>query len=250
LGYLLSKPELSVEEVRELITTPLRGELTRPSQSAPSQPPTIETTIESIQGVLSEFVRLTQPPSHGPKITVSSDTQLETSVRDATAPWTWTAAEAANTEAVLIPFLVHLAAARDDLASMQFCFDALGGTDRAGHSMNVAGGIVNCLDPATGQTPLHAASANGSARAVDLLLRSGALVHLRDLLGHTALYYAARQGHEETVDLLVKAGAKLGGFDEPFAALGLRDARLSGNQGAQRIWFKTGVRVSDGGDTY
>ncbi|GLB34725.1 putative asparaginase [Lyophyllum shimeji] len=253
LGYLLSKPELSVEKVRELVATPLRGELTRPSRSAPSQPPSVETTLESIQGVLSEFVRLTQPAPHGPQITISSsEARLERAVRDATAPWTWTAAEAANTEAVLIPFLVHLAAARDDLASMRFCFDALGARDSDGveqHQFtNVAGGIVNCLDPATGQTPLHAASLNGSARAVDLLLRSGALVHLRDSLGHTALYYAARQGHEETVDLLVKAGATLGGVDEPFAALGFKEARLSGNQNAQRIWLKTGVKVSDDGE--
>ncbi|KAF8077724.1 L-asparaginase [Lyophyllum atratum] len=253
LGYLLSKPELSVEEVRELISTPLRGELTRPSRSAPSHPPSVEHTAESFQAVLSEFVRLTQPPSRSPQITISSPETLETSARDATAPWTWTAAEAASTEAVLIPFLIHVAAARDDIKSVQFCLDALdalGASDspeqHKSMTLNVAGGIVNCLDPATGQTPLHAASLNGSIRAVDLLLHSGALVHLRDLLGHTALYYAARQGHEEAVDLLVQAGATLGGLDETFVLLGLRDARLTGNQNATRIWMKTGIQDPEG----
>ncbi|KAF5381039.1 hypothetical protein D9615_004159 [Tricholomella constricta] len=247
LSYLLSKPELSVTEVRELISTPLRGELTRPIRSAPSHPATVEKTVENIQGVLAEFVRLTSAPPRGPRITLTPETPLETSARDATAPWTWTAAEAANTEAVLIPFLIHLAAARDDLEGLQFSLDALGGPDSADqhHFLNVAGGVVNCLDLATGKTPLHAACLNGSARAADLLLRSGALVHLRDSLGHTALYYAACQGHEEVVDLLVQAGATLGGFDEPFAALGLRDASLAGNQIAARIWLKTGIKVSD-----
>ncbi|KAG5645060.1 hypothetical protein DXG03_007150 [Asterophora parasitica] len=249
LSYLLSKPELSVEEIRELISTPLRGELTRPIRSAPSHPATVEKTVEHIEGVLSEFVRLTSTPPRGPQITVTPEpeTQLETSARDATAPWTLTVAEAANTEAVLIPFLIHLAAARDDLPGLQFSLAALEGAGKMeqNQSTNVAGGVVNCLDPATGKTPLHSACVNGSARAAILLLRSGALVHLRDSLGHTALYYAARQGHEEVVDLLVQAGATLGGFDEPFAALGLRDAVLAGNKIATKVWLKTGIKSSD-----
>lgn len=198
LSYLLSKPELSVEEVRELITTPLRGELTRPVRSAPSQPITIDKSFDSIQGVISEFVRLSQPPSQGPHITISSDT-LDASSKDATAPWSWTAAEAASTEAILIPFLVHLAAAKDDVPSLRFCIDSTEGSaskemsSEQHQSANIMGGVVNCLDPATGKTPLHVASMNGSTRAADLLLRSGALVHLRDILGHTALYYVRQK---------------------------------------------------------
>jgi len=36
-------------------------------------------------------------------------------------PWSWTAAEAASTEAALVPFLVHLATARNDAESLEFC---------------------------------------------------------------------------------------------------------------------------------
>ncbi|KAG5654137.1 hypothetical protein H0H81_007189 [Sphagnurus paluster] len=252
LSYLLSKPELSVEEIRELIRTPLRGELTRPTPSMPAHPATVEKTVENIEGVLSEFVRLTSPQTRGPQITLSSDTHLDAGARDATSPWTWTVAEAANTEAVLIPFLVHLAAARNDIGSLQFCLEALGGPNSADQHqfMNFPGGVVNCLDVATGQTPLHAASLNGSAKAVELLLHSGALVHLRDLLGHTALYYAARQGHEEVVDILVQAGATLGGFDESLAVALAKNTSVLDKQNAARIWSKAGVKDVPLADTF
>lgn len=175
------------------MATSLRGELTRYSCSAPSDPASIERTLENIQHVLSKFVRLTQPaPAPEPQITLTSDTPIEPAARDAIAPWTWTAGEVTTTEAVLIPFLIHLAAARNDVIDMRFCIDTYSGkdgTEESHKALNIAGGVVNCPDPTNGQTPLHAACLNGCVQAVDLLLRSGALVHLRDTLGHTALYY-------------------------------------------------------------
>jgi lysophospholipase len=199
LSYLLSKPELSVKEVRELVTTPLRGELTRPSLSAPSQPATVDQNLDHVESVLSQFVRLSRPPTaQVPQILVSPDA-LDSASRDATKPWSWTAAEAANTEAILIPFLIHLAAAKDDIESMKFCIDSTTDQDSAANPMspeqyqfgNIAGGIVNCFEPASGKSPLHVAAMNGNLKSVELLLRSGALVHLRDSLGHTALYYVS-----------------------------------------------------------
>ncbi|KAH0583618.1 hypothetical protein H2248_009236 [Termitomyces sp. 'cryptogamus'] len=243
LGYLLSKPELSTVEVRDLMMTSLRGELTRHSRTALSNPP-VERTLESIQDVLYEFVRLTQLSTSGSPITLTPDTPIETAARDATAPWTWTAGEAAMTEAVLIPFLIHLAAAKNDIMTMRFCIDVYGGkdgTEEPHKTMNVVGGVVNCADPTNGQTPLHAACLNGAVQAVDLLLRNGALVHLRDSLEHTSLYYAARQGHEDIVENLLQAGATLGSVDEPFAIVRLKTALLVGDQTAKRIWRKAGV---------
>ena len=169
--------------------SPLRGEVTRPSLSAPSQP---DKNFDKIHSVLSEFVRLLSTP-RSPQVTIPPALQnLDPSSKDVAAPWSWTAGEVANTEAVLIPFLIHIAAARNDLIGLTFCLETVTASD-SGISVNIAGGLVNCLDPSTRQSPLHVASLNGSVECVGLLLRSGALVHLRDVLGHTALYYVCRR---------------------------------------------------------
>ncbi|KIM48771.1 hypothetical protein M413DRAFT_437948 [Hebeloma cylindrosporum] len=246
LSYLLSKSELSIKEVRDLIGSPLRGELSRPSGVAVQQP-SVEQNMDNIQQLLSQFVRLTRPPSVLPTINVTSETGQST-VSDAAAPWSWTAAEAATTEAVLYPFLVHLAAARDDLDGLQFCFNSVDTNDPAEVLKlgMIPGGIVNCLEAGSGRSPLHVAALNGNARSVELLLRCGALVHLRDSLGHTALYLAARQGHEEVVELLVQAGATLGGSDMHFAASLLADTARSQDQTAARIWHKAGWQAVTG----
>lgn len=271
LSYLLSKPEFSVKEVRELIGSPLRGELTRSSGTAPSQP-TIEHNLDNIQHVLSQFVRLSRPTSLVPQVVVTPDS-IDATAHDAAAPWTWTAAEAATTEAVLFPFLVHLAAARDDIESLNFSLGMETTTDDPAPAAlnteslkyrNIAGSIVNCLEQGSGRSPLHVAALNGNTRAVDLLLRSGALVHLRDALGHTALYYvrilssvvvcliapqAARQGHGDVVNVLVQAGATLGGSDRRFVDISVSDVLQIGNETALRIWEKCGVKILPNRDT-
>lgn len=165
---------------------PLRGELSRAivSPFAQQTTTTVEQNLEKIQQVLSRFVQLSRP-SHNtpsiPQITISSPTPNTPLLNDSTAPWSWTAGEAATTESVLFPFLIHLAAARNDTDSITYCIDNSRGA--------IGGGVVNYLEPGSGKSPLHIAALNGYVDCVDILLRSGALVHLRDALGHTALYY-------------------------------------------------------------
>lgn len=201
LAYLLSKPEFTVKQIRDLMGMPLRGELTRasavPASSVAGQD-RLDHNMENIQQVLSQFMRLTRPPSSVPSITFSPD-PVDTNSSKAAAPWTWTAAEAASTEAVLYPFLMHLAAARDDVETLSFCLrtvepgveNAIGSPAAEGlksHGL-MAGGVVNSLEPGSGRSPLHIAALNGHVKSVNLLMQSGALVHLRDAMGHTALYY-------------------------------------------------------------
>jgi 60kDa lysophospholipase len=170
----------------------LRGEVTLPAGSTPNQPK-IDENLDKIQSFLLQFIRLTRPQSQIPTVTISQH-QVEGPAQDATAPWSWTAAEAASAEAALLPFLVRMAAARDDLESMTLCLagnEAMTPPPTPSHQQwDAPGGIVNYLDPASGRSPLHVAALNGSTNCAGFLLKSGASVHLRDSLGHTALYYA------------------------------------------------------------
>ena len=179
LSYLLSKPSFSVAEVRDLMGTPLRGELTRvavETRATQSAQTTMDGQIEKIQGVLSHVTRLSSRTNNvGPFVPAIN----VNSVEDSPSPWTWTAAEAISTEAALLPFVIHLAVARDDPHGLDFCLR----TDSVGD-------VVNCLD-VSGRSPLHTAAMNNSVKSVSVLLQKGALVHLRDSLGHTPLYYVS-----------------------------------------------------------
>lgn len=229
---------------------PLRGELTRvateahPTQSAQT---TMGERIETIQEVMSHVVRLSSRANRimpaVPSITVNS-------AEYSSSPWTWTAAEAISTEASLLPFVTHLAVARDDPHGLEFCFR----TDSMGE-------VANCLD-VSGRSPLHTAALNNSVKCVSMLLEKGALVHLRDLLGHTPLYYvsdprqpkknevltlpqAARMKHGNVVDLLVSAGANLGGSDIEggFANVVVEKAIRHGDEGAIQVWERSGISL-------
>ncbi|KAJ6630575.1 asparaginase-domain-containing protein [Mycena sp. CBHHK59/15] len=245
LSYLLSKPELTVQDVRKLISTPLRGELTRRSASVSQT--TINQNIENIQELLSQFIRLSGHPSQNPQITISLPDEAS---QDATASWSSTVAEAASTESALLPFLIHAAAARNDVEGIKFCLaaeasDSLASPSPSGQRLqhaNVAGGLVNAIDSASGRSPLHAAALNGSTECANILLQSGALVHLRDSLGHTALYYAARQSHENIVKVLIQAGASLSGLDGGFAAFAVKTAVHNADQVSLNIWTQAGIQ--------
>lgn len=228
-----------------------------------SEPKGIDSNLESISSVLSQVVRLSSSYASGPKIVVSPDPGADTSSShaEAAAPWSWTAAEAASTEGALYPFLIHLAAARNDVEAIRFCLAAEEGlmadstagpgAEFPSHTrwtIAIGGGLVNCAEPASGRSPLHAAALNGCVDAVSALLEAGALVHLRDSLGHTPVYYAARQGHEQVVEVLVKVGGLLGGSDVEggFVALAVQKAELAADERVQRVWRKAGVLPRQG----
>jgi lysophospholipase len=192
LRYLLAKPGLSRERVRELVSAPIRGELTRRDAALAAGPATLEQSVGAIQSLLGQLVRLASGGTAAPTSTSTDggdDVASEYS-RDEGAPWTHTAAEAAAAEAALYPFLVHAAAARDDVAGVTLCVQAAAVSAPGGRA--VPGGIVNCVDAASGRSPLHTAALNGSVRCTEMLLQAGALVHVRDLMGHTALYYVCQ----------------------------------------------------------
>lgn len=284
LGYLLSKPELSVKEVRDLLCLSIRGELT-PAPSSAATKPSVANHTGTMQDIFAQMVRLSSAEavlfSNIPEIVVSPSPSRERNQNlrknvesDASAaPWSPTAAEATATEASLLPVLLHLAVARDDVEGLTFCLDYESNQDPI-RSPNMerrpsgyAAGFVNSLEPSTGRSPLHVAAFNGSERCLSLLLHAGAIVHLRDSLGHTALYYvrlfsfltswgtwltlqicrqAARRGHSAIVDMLRQAGANLGGsdIDGGFAEFEAKKAFRRGDESSLAIWTRAGFDVS------
>ncbi|KLO10555.1 asparaginase-domain-containing protein [Schizopora paradoxa] len=250
LGYLLSKPELSLENVKELMRSPLRGELTL--QQGALRKPSMDQHSGTMQDLLAQVVRLSSVnlPRGAPQILVSPS--HEKNEMEAAAPWSWTAGEAQVAELSLLPFLIHLAVAKDDVDGVMFCLqfremvDQGRGANNAFTEAGYAGGVVNAIEPSTGRTPLHIAAFNGSEMCLSLLLQAGALVHLRDMLGHTPLYYAARRGHLEIVETLRKAGANLGGsdIDAGFVNLEINQATLRGDTKALEAWSKAGADVN------
>jgi 60kDa lysophospholipase len=149
---------------------------------------------------------------------LGSTVALSKSAREMTSSWQNTATETASAEAALYPFLVHIAVAKDDVDTLKFCLgitkDAttldsvpspieglqpatMEGISISSNNRNlVQGGIANCVDVASGRTPLHVAALNGSIKCTKVLLESGALIHIRDSLDHTALYYVSFPSHK------------------------------------------------------
>ncbi|KAG8903806.1 hypothetical protein FRB99_002697 [Tulasnella sp. 403] len=257
LAYLLSKPELSVDQVRQLIRTPLRGEMTVATAVPDPTSPELESTAE----VLGHMLRLSNT-SDAPSIHITPPVQASgQAAKDATAPGSHTASDAASAQSALLPFLIHLAAARNDIEGIRFCVEAddklfsaianpgpdssAGGAGMSANgsgmsTMTIPGGVVNCLDASTKMSPLHVAALNGGLKAVEVLLDYGALVHQRDVLDHTALYYASRQGHESIVRLLITSGAHLGGTDLGYAEIVLMRAKEMSDERMIRIWQVAG----------
>jgi lysophospholipase len=186
LSYLLSKSELSPAEIRTLLRTPLRGELTPAAVSTTHSPP----SANMVGDAMSHIQRLSSSSLHEAVSFVPDD-----KLKESSAAWSATAADSVSAQAALLPFLMHLAVSRDDVEAVHFCIEAdnnsgqVSATPLTELPLTVASGIVNAPDAGSGRSPLHTAALCGSEGSVNLLLTSGALVHLRDSLGHTALYY-------------------------------------------------------------
>ncbi|KAG8743908.1 hypothetical protein FRC10_011198 [Ceratobasidium sp. 414] len=240
LAYLLSKPDLTPDRARKLLSVPLRGELTLP---APLMRPTT-TALDSVQDLLGEILRLSQPSIPGSTSGLEAKTDASS-----TAPWSTTASHAGATELALIPFLMHLAVSRDDPASVTAAAshprhppNAYGhsvSTPTSEHPYQFAQGAPNAPLPGSLHTPLHTAALRGSARCTRALLEVGALVHVRDALDHTCLFYAARMKARDVIEVLVGAGAHLGETDKRVA----RGILVVGGRDEKDVWALAGFEM-------
>lgn len=218
------------------MTTPLRGELTASNLLSEESDGTLHSSA-GVQSIVSHLLRLTasqsyssQRPGHSRSVSQSSkevaapgaiipsisldpshsdpasSPSLSTKAREVTASWSLTDSDSYQTEQALLPYLIHIAASRNDVSTILFCISAAApyqnktpfedspspsATAQESYFVSEGGaGVCNALD-ACCRSPLHTAALNGKLEAVRILLENGASVHLRDLLDHTALYYVS-----------------------------------------------------------
>jgi 60kDa lysophospholipase len=167
---------------------------------------TVQSALTSVQIAKPADKDSQKPMQRNPASALTqlgSTVAVSKSARETTSSWGNTASETAVAEAALYPFLIHLAIAKDDVESLRFCLGIPPPSEDQGASPDgygnvpisntnrslVQGGMENCLDAASGRTPLHVAAVNGSVKCTKVLLEAGALVHIRDSLDHTSLYY-------------------------------------------------------------
>ena len=67
---------------------------------------------------------------------------------------------------------------------------------------------VNAIASHNGSTPIQDACLHGHLKMVEILINSGANIHLADHEGWTPIHLASSEGYLEIVDLLIKSGAE------------------------------------------
>jgi ankyrin repeat protein len=102
---------------------------------------------------------------------------------------------------------------------------------------------IHGQDALQGRTKLHMACSEGDKDAVELLIRSGADVNLRDNRGATPLWIAAQHGRKEIVELLLNKGADINALDERRRSTPLLIAARSGHADVVKYLITKGADI-------
>lgn len=247
LSYLLSKPELSPAQVRALIAQPLRGELT-PLEPVPaySQPANPETRLRTLFSQLVECAPSPQRPRRASSTTYEAGDK-PILPQEFSASWPSTLADEETLRAAVLPHLLAQAATKPGELLHSLLSSVAPPTTASITSTSLSSLALPSLlnEPAstTFQTPLHLATLAGILANVELLLASGASVHLRDANGRSPLFYAARHRGPDAlaiVKALRAAGAHFSERELEAGDVGLEVAKAekAADAGAKEVWLE------------
>lgn len=186
LSYLLSKDELDTKAVRQLMSIPIRGEMTLPDH----KPTALSGQSSGLEGIMGHLLQLNASPSMVANASRRDDAPTPSREHLGGLPRKIDEHDSRLAEAVLLPYALCLAAAKDDLPCMvDLVRRSKAFTENnSGHHRNDQSGknLIDDLDPAFGKNALHVAAECGSKATLEALLQIGAFVHTRDRAGHTA----------------------------------------------------------------
>ncbi|GAA5921546.1 hypothetical protein JCM3775_003098 [Rhodotorula graminis] len=247
LSYLLSKPDLSPAQVRALIAQPLRGELTPlapvPTYSNPANP---ETRLRTLFSQLVECAPSPQRPRRASSAAYEAS-DAPVLPQEFSASWPSTLADEETLRAAVLPHLLAQAATKPGELLQSLLASAASPPTASSTSASLSSLALPSLlnEPAstTFQTPLHLATLAGVLPNVELLLASGASVHLRDANGRSPLFYAARHRGPDAlaiVKALRAAGAHFSERELEAGDVGLEVAKAdkAGDAEARGIWLE------------
>lgn len=186
LSYLLSKDELDTTAVKQLMSIPIRGEMTLPDH----KPTALSGQSSGLEGVMGHLLQLNASPSTVANATRRDDAPASSREHLGGLPREIDEHDSRLAEALLLPYALCLAAANDDLPCMVDLVrrsKALVANSSGHHRGDQSGrNLIDDIDPAFGKNALHVAAECGSKVTLEALLQIGAFVHTRDRAGHTA----------------------------------------------------------------
>ncbi|XJO76275.1 hypothetical protein BDV3_006823 [Batrachochytrium dendrobatidis] len=241
LSYLLAKYS-DVHILRRLMRKSLRGELTIPVRRQrftyfmrPSGSTAISSHGNSISSLLAMLGvhRPIHSTSRRPSELLEQDSyssSLGQQFGESGAETDDPEAYSSNLENVLVPLLLCQAVRAVDLSGLTTV-------------LNEYEHMVNVQDY-DGRGPLHVAASDGQRDCVELLLRHGANVHLRDNFGHSALFDCVSGGHVEVASLLRKAGSHFSLEEESDVTWLLCKSVVNGDVSRVRMLMECGADMN------
>lgn len=251
LAYLLSKKDLTREQVRELMGRSIRGELTsRVAHSGGSTAGPSKTNVSDLLG------RILQRPSTAAAAAAGGSSgggDDEDGLASSSPPSEALEREIASAEIAVLPYLVHRAAEAGDADALKWHLDALvrlqtaaaaSSTTKVGGSVAQQGGVAAQQGHGTPAAPASATDGSAPAPPSSTGSTTAQQTPTSPLDSSLALHIASTRGHTSCVSLLLSAGCSVH-LREPYAQrTPLFLAAGAGHVGVVKLLRQAGAHLS------